>query len=294
VFATATRVCLAFLPVLLAASPATAQVEADKPGSPYLDAKSYTEPTGRATRAVMQARVVGGLPAPDGAYPWQVSVSIADRPLPDGHFCGGSLIDLRWVVTAAHCMQDVENPKRIRVMYGSNQLSKPGTMVNVASFVVHAGWNRRTWEHDIALMKLEAAASADTVPVMMLDNETRTALFSENVLAFVAGWGLTKDRGLPSETLRHVGVQVVSQETCNAPQAYAGKIKSGMFCAGFVEGGKDSCQGDSGGPIMVSDKKGSYVLAGVVSWGEGCAQPNKYGVYTRISEYIGWIRDNMK
>jgi secreted trypsin-like serine protease len=86
-------------------------------------------------------------------------------------------------------------------------------------------------------------------------------------------------------------VQVVSIESCNAPQAYAGKIKRGMFCAGFVEGRRDSCQGDSGGPFMVFDSKGGYLLAGVVSWGEGCARANKYGVYTQIPDY--WIKGEM-
>ncbi len=290
-FAIALRTCLFVCPILLAAAPAAAQTDASKPDSPFLDAKGYSE-TGRRS---VQPRIVGGLPAPDGAYPWQVSISVKDKRLGAGHFCGGAIIDPSWVVTAAHCVDTVKNPKNVQVMHGSNQLSKPGPIRDVTAIVVHSGWaGPPSWENDIALIKLAASAS-DSVPIKLLDNELRSSLFSDNILAFVSGWGATRDGGRDmSDELRHVGVQVVSQETCNAPQAYAGKIKSGMFCAGFVEGGKDSCQGDSGGPIMVSDKKGSYVLAGVVSWGEGCAQPNKFGVYTRVSEYIGWIRDNMK
>jgi secreted trypsin-like serine protease len=236
---------------------------------------------------------MGGLPAPDGAYPWQVSISVAGREPGTGHFCGGAIIDPNWVLSAAHCFQDVPNTKSIRLMYGSNQLSKPGHMRDAAALLTHPDWNRQTWENDIALVKLASPAS-DAVPIKLLSDDTRAALFSESVLGFVSGWGATREGGAPSNELRHVGVQVVSQDICNAPEAYGGRIKNGMFCAGFVAGGKDSCQGDSGGPIMVSDRKGSYVLAGIVSWGEGCARANKYGVYTRVSEYTSWIRDSMK
>ena len=94
-------------------------------------------------------------------------------------------------------------------------------------------------------------------------------------------------------TRRRVGLEIVSNESCNAPSAYAGGITSGMLCAGFRAGGKDSCQGDSGGPLVVSDGSGGFYQAGVVSWGEGCGTPNKYGVYTRVSSYQTWIADQM-
>ena len=93
--------------------------------------------------------------------------------------------------------------------------------------------------------------------------------------------------------MRRVGLEIVSNEACNAPSAYAGGITSGMLCAGFRAGGKDSCQGDSGGPLVVSDGSGGFYQAGVVSWGEGCGTPNKYGVYTRVSSYQTWIADQM-
>jgi secreted trypsin-like serine protease len=97
-----------------------------------------------------------------------------------------------------------------------------------------------------------------------------------------------------STIVRHVGLQVVSNAICNGPQSYPGQVTDEMVCAGFIEGGHDGCQVDSGGPLMVVDKKGGLLLAGVASWGKGCAQQNLYGVYTRIAPYLDWINENAK
>jgi secreted trypsin-like serine protease len=155
---------------------------------------------------------------------------------------------------------------------------------------VHPDWNSTTYENDVALISLETPAQAAT-PIRLIDPAQDGALFHDGVLAVVAGWGRTKERGQISDALRHVGVQIVSNETCNALSAYGGQIKDMMFCAGFIEGGRDSCQGDSGGPLMAFDGRGSYVLAGVVSWGEGCARKNKYGVYTRLTKLLDWVKE---
>ena len=103
--------------------------------------------------------------------------------------------------------------------------------------------------------------------------------------AIAAGWGLTAEGTEVSNILRQVTVQIVSNQVCNGLAAYSGAITDRMVCAGFPEGGKDSCQGDSGGPLMVPDGQGGYFQAGVVSWGEGCGRPNKFGVYTRVSSH---------
>ncbi len=87
-----------------------------------------------------------------------------------------------------------------------------------------------------------------------------------------------------------VSVPLVSAATCNQPQSYDGAIKDGMFCAGRPEGGTDACQGDSGGPIVFDPLSRKPTQVGVVSWGRGCAQPQKFGVYTSIAFYSQWIR----
>ena len=104
-----------------------------------------------------------------------------------------------------------------------------------------------------------------------------------------AGWGVTTEGAQVSNILRHVTLQLVSNKDCNGLASYSGAVTDEMICAGFVEGGKDSCQGDSGGPLMVPDMKGGYLQAGIVSFGEGCGRPNKYGVYTRVSVMQPWV-----
>ena len=87
-----------------------------------------------------------------------------------------------------------------------------------------------------------------------------------------------------------MNVPIVSNDTCNSAEAYSGKISTTEICAGIKEGGKDSCQGDSGGPLVINDNV-EFVQAGVVSWGEGCAVANKYGVYARVNAFNAWVND---
>lgn len=259
---------------------------ASQPLSPYDDALAYKEKGSRAL--AIEGRIVGGTPAPIGAYPWTVAIGTAGEPMSVGQFCGGSLIAPRWVVTAAHCVDRVRSPERISVKHGSNYLSSGGQITEVAEIRIHPQWNRARFANDVALLRLKSDV-ADATPVRLLAQESANELFATGTLAVVAGWGLTAGNGAPSDVLRHVGVKVVANETCNAPNSYAGQIEENMVCAGFAAGEKDSCQGDSGGPLMIFDRKGGYMLAGVVSWGEGCAQPDKYGVYARISLLKSWI-----
>jgi secreted trypsin-like serine protease len=259
--------------------------------SPFLDAESYVD-KGVRTLSV-DGRVIGGEPAPEAAYPWIVSLGVAGKPFSKGHFCGGTLLSDRWVVTAAHCFLNIDTPQQLQIKYGTNVLSSGGQVLAAQSFVVHPDWNPATYENDVALIQL-AQSVQNSVPIKLLEGPDVAKVFYSGVLAVVAGWGLTREGGDVSDVLRHVGVQVVANNTCNGPQSYAGQIKHGMFCAGFIEGKRDSCQGDSGGPFMVFDRKGGYLLAGVVSWGYGCARANKYGIYSKIPDYADWIESQMK
>ena len=106
----------------------------------------------------------------------------------------------------------------------------------------------------------------------------------------VSGWGATTEGGDTVSTLREVGVPYVTRDVCNDPLSYADGVTTNMLCAGVAAGGQDSCQGDSGGPLVFGAGGGNPRLAGVVSWGEGCAQPGKYGVYTRVAIYGDWVK----
>merc|ERR1711981_1467107 len=108
---------------------------------------------------------------------------------------------------------------------------------------------------------------------------------------FTSGWGTLSSGGSATNNLQYVRVPAITNSQCNA--AYGGSITDTMLCAGYPNvGGKDACQGDSGGPFVCNDN-GNAVIAGVVSWGIGCAHPNYPGVYARVTSVLSWIQSNM-
>lgn len=240
---------------------------------------------------VSAPQIVGGEKAAPGEFPWQVA--LLDSSINNtfnAQYCGGALIDARWVVTAAHCVFDgrVERPSAVDILVGTTSLKSGGTRVDVDTIVVHPRYNERTSENDIALLRLALPVDVETLPVVTLADEV--ALTSAGTLATAIGWGDTLVKGdrFPVD-LRKVRVPIVTNRVCNGPRSYAGEVKVKMLCAGFAAGGKDSCQGDSGGPLVVPDGDGGFALAGVTSWGARCAAPNKYGVYTRVARFATWI-----
>ncbi|GAK57775.1 peptidase S1 and S6 chymotrypsin/Hap [Candidatus Vecturithrix granuli] len=237
---------------------------------------------GMPERALAQTRIIGGVVAADGAWPWMAAlVDRYEDPRPYGQFCGGALIHANWVLTAAHCLGG-----NIDVVLGTNDLTASASTyerIAVIQQIAHPSYNSSTIDNDIALLEL-AQASAQT-PIAW---NTSSAYNAAGTNSTVIGWGNTEYPGESyPDLLMQVDVPIVSDAACSA--AYPGEITSSMFCAGYAAGGKDSCEGDSGGPLMVSTGSGSYVQVGVVSWGDGCALAGYYGVYTRVSNYAAWI-----
>ena len=236
-----------------------------------------------------QAQIVGGGNAAVGELPWQVVV------YPGPYLCGGTLIDANWVLTAAHCLVDDNgvpmSPGTVQVVAGEYRLASSDNTEQergVAQVYVHPGYNANTSDNDIGLLHLSAPVTLgpSVATIARVESPANDSLASPGVEALVSGWGALAEAGAVADILQKVRVPIVSNATCNS--AYGGGITDNMVCAGLAAGGKDSCQGDSGGPLVVPDGAG-WRLAGVVSFGTGCAQPGYYGVYTRVSRYAGWI-----
>lgn len=235
-------------------------------------------------------KIVGGQPAPIGAYPWQVSLVVAGIADPvDGHFCGGSIYNARWIITAAHCVPGLK-PGDLHVVAGTNHL-KPGVhRANVQRILSNKRYAAATHDQDIALLELrDPLPLGQAVKAISLVDGPGDAGLGENTRLVVTGWGVTQQGGDVVRELHHVGVDYVPRSTCRDPLSYGEAITDNMLCAGFKEGGKDSCQGDSGGPLAYLPPGGAPVLVGVVSWGDGCAKPGRYGVYTRAANYSTWV-----
>ncbi|KAH8248922.1 hypothetical protein KR032_004314 [Drosophila birchii] len=231
-------------------------------------------------------RIVGGQQVRSNKYPWTAQL-VKGRHYPR-LFCGGSLINDRYVLTAAHCVHGNRDQITIRLLQIDRSSRDPGIVRKVVKTTIHPNYDPNRIVNDVALLKLES-------PVPLTGNMRPVCLPEANhnfdgKTAVVAGWGLIKEGGVTSNYLQEVNVPVISNQQCRQTR-YKDKIAEVMLCAGLVQqGGKDACQGDSGGPLIVNE--GRYKLAGVVSFGYGCAQKNAPGVYARVSKFLDWIEKN--
>nr|XP_050035767.2 transmembrane protease serine 9-like [Dermacentor andersoni] len=241
-------------------------------------------------------RIVGGQPADAGEWPWQVSLRKAGRDGRTRHFCGGGLISDQWVATAAHCVVTqfggvIQPASTIKVRVGEHDqsvLEGEEIQVNARQIFKYHGY--QGYNNDIALIKLakRVRLSRRVRPVCL---PHRDEVF-EGKNCVSTGWGATTSGGgAPSTVLREVSVPVYNNNVCYGPYArkFRINIRNWHLCAGALEGGRGSCYGDSGGPFQCKRADGSWVLAGLVSFGSGCAHRDYPDVYTRVTEYLDWI-----
>jgi len=240
--------------------------------------------------AVQLSRVIAGKNAKRGSWPWQVLLLKDNEP-----FCGGSIVHARWIVTASHCIDKlVSQPYRITVRVGEYNIDvNEGSerVLGVQSVFMHAGYYRLA--NDIAMLKLAS-------PILFNSYVQPICLPSKDVAVgtkcYITGWGKTNPNGGVHPILQQVALPVVSNSLCASKNTKVTNVRldSGMLCAG--DGGatlKGGCQGDSGGPF-VCEVGGRWELHGAVSHGaDSCSSKEAYTVFARITQYLGWIKNNI-
>jgi len=246
-----------------------------------------------------RGKIVNGEDAKYGEWPWQVSLR-QWRTATFLHKCGAALLSENWAITAAHCVESV-NPDELLLRMGEFDLNdeehEPFTFQDRKVQIVasHPKFDPKTFEYDLALLRFyePVVFTPNIIPVCIPEDD-------EDLVgrdAWVTGWGrLYEDGPLPSK-MQKVTLPIINNTECEMMYEKAGfreHIPHIFICAGYREGGKDSCEGDSGGPMSVEREDGRYNLAGIISWGIGCAKRNQPGVMTRIAYFRDWINTIIK
>lgn len=281
----------------------------------------------RADTARTSPRIFYGRNTLPGEGPWAVRLMI-EAETGMVYSCGGSFIDPivdggrvvgwktdstkpRWILTAAHCIEvdgKIVQPNSVIAISGTLDLSKSeseGETQRAISIIRHHDFSNVTLENDIALIVLES--SRKEIPDYRRRSIRMPELWdinwvNERYLALYAqGWG-KRENGTDSLLLQEALLPLVDHSDCQSKfQQFGQKIFSGMLCAGFAAAGFDSCQGDSGGPLVyrplgnlaASQRSGTAVLIGTVSWGLGCGTPDLFGVYTSSAFYVTWVKEQI-
>jgi secreted trypsin-like serine protease len=241
-----------------------------------------------------QPEVVGGRIAKPGRWPFMVAT--VDKQIAsnrEAQWCGGTLISKRDVLTAGHCAFPGEEGL-FDVLVGTQDLASGGRRIAVVRITQHPDYNSRDNFSDVSVLRL-AEDVTDIEPVTFMTTETEEEQYAPvGRKSWGIGWGETETIPHAPRRLHEVNLPIVDRDVCNAPDSYNGAIQSTMICAGYAQGGKDTCYGDSGSPLLVRGAGGQWNLqVGVVSWGEGCAEPNYYGVYARLATLGAWVKEQI-
>ncbi|XP_053114500.1 plasma kallikrein-like isoform X2 [Hemicordylus capensis] len=235
----------------------------------------------------LDTKVVGGTNSSVDEWPWQVSLHV--KLSTQRHLCGGSIISDQWILTAAHCIEDLPLPQVWRVYSGilkQSEIREGTPFFSVQEIIVHPNYDFSERGYDIALMKLDRPMnfSDSQQPICLPSNEEKDMGYTN---CWVTGWGYTKERGEIEDVLQKLKIPLITNAECQS--RYQDQIISNkMRCAGYRQGGKDACKGDSGGPLSCKHQ-GLWYVVGITSWGEGCARPEQPGVYTNVAEFVDWI-----
>ncbi|KAI4790715.1 hypothetical protein KUCAC02_034454 [Chaenocephalus aceratus] len=272
----------------------------DPPPSAPTEPEPAAESTCGQRSRRKQTKIVGGTVATVESHPWVAAIYWRSKSKEKVFRCGGSLISACWVLTAAHCFPDgfLTKARRFSVILGKNMMNESDPTVEqtfrVEEIILHDGFiqNGENFNNDIALLKLRArsgqcAEESSSVKSVCLPPPQQN--LQPGVSCEIAGYGKEKF-GLwyKSQFLREAQVKLIADDVCR--NYYGNMLSDNMFCAGRPDWSQDACEGDSGGPL-VCEVGSTLFLFGVISWGDGCAQENRPGVYTTVTNYNQWIEE---
>uniref|UniRef100_A0A672ZRW3 Peptidase S1 domain-containing protein n=1 Tax=Sphaeramia orbicularis TaxID=375764 RepID=A0A672ZRW3_9TELE len=249
----------------------------EPPTLQLLDNPLYHLSHDRPERLKARTKIVGGSDAGTGSWPWQVSLQM-DRY---GHVCGATLVASRWLISAAHL-------RHLKANHYSYSVYIP-----IRRILLHPQYDQFTSDYDIALLELSAPVFFnELVQPVCIPAPSHT--FTTGTNCYVTGWGVgcVSIVGELASRLQEAPVKIINRNMCN--KLYDDAVTPRMLCAGNLLGGVDACQGDSGGPLVCLERGKRWFLAGIVSWGEGCARQNRPGVYTQVVKFTDWIHQQTK
>ncbi|XP_077293172.1 chymotrypsin-2-like [Arctopsyche grandis] len=222
-------------------------------------------------------RIVGGSTAANGAAPYQVSL----RSASNAHFCGGTIITSRTILTAAHCLVGRSTANTL-VVVGTNTLNSGGTRYASSALRIHASYNQNSLANDIALVIVSSTIVTSTTVRAVPPG---SGIVGDGVTVTLTGWGTTSYPGNTPNSLQIINLRSITVASCRSALSSVGSVFETNLCT-FTRAGEGACHGDSGGPLVAG---GSVV--GIVSWGSPCAR-GLPDVFTRVSSYISWIQAN--
>nr|XP_055050400.1 chymotrypsin-like protease CTRL-1 [Misgurnus anguillicaudatus] len=235
-------------------------------------------------QAPLNTKFIGEKDANAGSWPWQVSINEISY---QNHFCGGSLINKDWVLSAAHCFQSIGMPDIVIYLGRQNQQGPNPLEINrtVIQLIIHPNYDPDTQDNDIALLQLSSSVNfTDYIKPVCL--AAAGSEFDEGLSSWVTGWGASLEKIFP-DMFQQAEIPIVSNNDCNI--GYNGIVTDNMLCAGLLnDEGESPCQYDAGGPLV--SKQGSrWIQSGIVSFNQGCLELTFPSVFTRVSQYQDWI-----
>jgi len=231
-----------------------------------------------------ESRIIGGTTAKDGQFPYQAGLS-----LDNSYWCGGSIISVNYILTAAHCVDGINN---VKVIVGTvNRLSSTAqTRSSTKSLIkIHEGWNSRTLANDIALIYVQTPFQiGGSVGIATLPKISGSYSTYDGQTVIASGWGKTTDTSSVATYLQYGSMKVITNSDCS--KTYGTIITSSKVCTATTSG-VSTCNGDSGGPLVLNDSAKTQI--GLTSFGssKGCTQGYPVA-FTRVTSFLTWIQTN--